>query len=420
MESAIQTFKDNSIELKPHQLDAMKWLVNVETNCDPAGGILADDMGLGKTLEALSVILANRLPHTLIIVPASLVDQWILEINKFASDLDINVDYPGGDVTITSFHKAAKRASLRDFVWDRIILDEGHYIRNHKTQTHKQLKEIDADHKWILSGTPIQNSLKDLKTLMRFIGAEWCDDDEFESLVEEHVLRRTKEELDISMPPLKVFKHYIDFSSDNEKKLYEKVDLGLKYNNSSCQLVKFLRLRQYTLLPQMVLDSVHDKEKDSSDDYIYKYSNTKLDGVINTLKKYRNDEKPIVFCHFKKEMEYLKQNLTHDGFRVDVINGDVSMDKRREIIDNHEKIDILLIQLQAGSVGLNLQMFNGVYFTAPHWNPTHERQAVCRAYRLGQTKTVYVRRFAIRNTIEQLIINKQKLKKDIARQYNLL
>lgn len=413
MENAIKTFKENTIELKTHQLEAMKWLVNVEKNLHPYGGILADDMGLGKTLESLSVVLANRVPHTLIVVPASLVDQWILEVNKFASNLDINVDFPGGDVTITSFHKAAKRDKIREFQWDRIILDEGHYIRNPKTQTYKLLKQIKATHKWILSGTPIQNSLNDLKTLFRFIEIDWEEDDEFESLVEEHVLRRTKAEVDISMPELKVFKHYIDFGSQKEKQQYESENFGLKakYNVCPCELVRLLRLRQYTLLPQMVFDSV---KKD------YQYSNTKLDAVINTIKKYKDIEKPIVFCHFKKEMEYLRKNLTQEEFRVDVINGDVPMDKRREIIDNHEKIDILLIQLQAGSVGLNLQMFNGVYFTAPHWNPTHERQAICRAYRLGQTKPVYVRRFAIRNTIEERIINKQKLKKDIARQYNLL
>ena len=413
MENAIKTFKENSIELKTHQLEAMKWLVNVEKNLHPYGGILADDMGLGKTLESLSVVLANRVPHTLIVVPASLVDQWIIEVDKFASNLDINVDYPGGDVTITSFHKAAKRDKIREFQWDRIILDEGHYIRNPKTQTYKLLKQIKATHKWILSGTPIQNSLNDLKTLFRFIEIDWEEDDEFESLVEEHVLRRTKAEVDISMPELKVFKHYIDFGSQKEKQQYESENFGLKakYNVCPCELVRLLRLRQYTLLPQMVFDSV---KKD------YQYSNTKLDAVINTIKKYKDIEKPIVFCHFKKEMEYLRKNLTQEEFRVDVINGDVPMDKRREIIDNHEKIDILLIQLQAGSVGLNLQMFNGVYFTAPHWNPTHERQAICRAYRLGQTKPVYVRRFAIRNTIEERIINKQKLKKDIARQYNLL
>lgn len=413
MEKAIKTFKDNSIELKTHQIEAMEWLVNIEKNVYPHGGILADDMGLGKTLESLSVVLANQVSHTLIVVPASLVEQWVLEVNKFASNLEINIDFPGGDVTITSYHKAAKRDKIRNFAWDRVILDEGHFIRNPKTQTYKQLKQIKATHKWILSGTPIQNSLNDLKTLFRFIGLDWCEEDEFDSLVEHHVLRRTKDEVDICMPKLRVFKHYIDFGSQKEKKQYESENFGLKtkYNLCPCELVRLLRLRQYTLLPQMVFDSV---EKD------YTYSNTKLDAVITTIQKYKDDEKPIVFCHFKKEMEYLKQNLIKEGFRVDVINGDIPMDKRRDIIDNHEKIDILLIQLQAGSVGLNLQMFNAVYFTAPHWNPTHERQAVCRAYRLGQTKTVYVRRFAIRNTIEERIINKQKLKKDIARQYNLL
>lgn len=420
-EDAIQTFRENSIQMKEHQIEAMKWLVNVEKNLHPYGGILADDMGLGKTLESLSIVLANRVPNTLIIVPASLVDQWILEVNRFASKLEINVDYPGGDITITSYHKASQRQSIREFQWDRIILDEGHYIRNFDTLTHSRLKKIEAKHKWIMSGTPIQNKLSDLKTLLRFVGFDLevhrDDLEQIEKAVETNLLRRTKQGLKLSMPELKIFKYYLDFSTIAEKLAYENGDYGLgsKYEDfDACYLLKLLRQRQYTLLPQMVNDSMKKTQIKSW------VPNTKLDAVIKTIKKYNHLEKPIVFCHFKKEMDYLITHLSNEGFRVAMINGDIPMSMRRQIIKEHEQIDILLIQLQSGSVGLNLQMFNGVYFTAPHWNPTHERQAVCRAYRLGQTKTVYVRRFAFRDTIEQVIIRRQKLKKEIAQKFNLL
>jgi SNF2 family DNA or RNA helicase len=405
-----------TFQLKEHQREAMEWLVNIEKNVAPHGGILADDMGLGKTLESLSVVLANPLPHTMIVVPASLVEQWVMEITRFAPKLKICIDVPEGDVTVTSYYKASHRKDLLEFSWDRVILDEGHVIRNDKTKTFKGLMSLKTKHRWILSGTPIQNGCGDLMNLLYFVGLrDFKEPDALQTYVEKFVLRRTKTGLKIEMPELKIFKHIIDFEDETDRKHYER----LRYRWTKDKLELLLRLRQFTLLPKMVKlpEKCQDEEEENVVDYVLNCP--KLNSVVKCVESNIETQKPIVFCHFKKEMTYIEEKLKSKGLKVGRIDGDVAQSKRTEIIAQHASIDVLLIQLMAGSTGLNLQMFNSVIFTAPHWNPTHEAQAICRAYRIGQNKDVYAHRFVIKNTIEQEIVDRQRVKKQIAKNYGL-
>ena len=324
--------------------------------------------------------------------------------------------------TLTTYHKASKYPSIQNKEWGRVIIDEGHIIRNRKTKTFKGLCRLKTKHKWLLSGTPIQNSLNDLKSLLTFVGFEdalYMNSESLENIVKTHVMRRTKTGVAIKMPELKIIKHYIEFESEEEKEQYGNETFGLKLSSHNLNyiIVKYLRQRQYTLLPKMVLDS-YKNTMEETPKYIPK--NYKLDKVVKTIVENKDTEKPIVFCHFKKEMKYLQDTLLKNGLKAEIINGDVAKSDRTAIIARHRKYDVLLIQLMAGSVGLNLQMFNCVIFTAPHWNPTHERQAVCRAYRLGQKRDVTVRRFAFKDTIESYILSKQKLKKKIMMDYNMM
>ena len=118
---------------------------------------------------------------------------------------------------------------------------------------------------------------------------------------------------------------------------------------------------------------------------------------------------------YKKEIKYLHENLTKKGIKVRIIDGSVPIPNRKAIIDDHKNYHALIIQLQAGSTGLNLQMFDTVYFTSPHWNPTHEQQAIARVHRIGQTKPVKVKRFVIKNTIESHILKIQEHKNNMVR-----
>ena len=426
METVHNTLSKQGIVLKDHQVEAIQWMKNIEDESEPYGGILADDMGLGKTLEALSLTVANPVKRTLIIVPASVLDQWVIETVKFLGEdiVDsLSIDEPCDGYTFTTFYKAAKRDIIQSEEWDRVIIDEGHIIRNRKTMCFNGIIRLKARHKWVLSGTPIQNSIADLKTLLMFVGFSLeilLNDDLLHEISDTHILRRTKDEVELKMPKLRVLKYFINFETEEERKQYKNDSFNLKmksnYMGNKCLLVKYLRLRQFTLLPKMVFDSL-SKHCESLPKKIPK--SYKLDRIVKVVEKEKNNERPIIFCHFKKEMQYMKEKLECKGIKSEIINGDVSQLDRLAIINRHESYHALLIQLQAGSVGLNLQMFNTVIFTAPHWNPTHERQAICRAYRLGQNKNVTVRRFAFKDTIENLIINKQKLKNQVMKNFNM-
>jgi DNA repair protein RAD5 len=135
-----------------------------------------------------------------------------------------------------------------------------------------------------------------------------------------------------------------------------------------------------------------------------------MKAIIDTIISSKDTEKPIIFAQFKKEIQYLKKKLTLSGVDTRIIDGSVPIEERKKIIDDHENYHALIIQIQAGSTGLNLQMFDTVYFTSPHWNPTHEQQAIARVHRIGQNKNVTVKRFVIKNTIESAMLKIQEKK----------
>jgi len=403
---AQRTLKQNGHTLKPHQAEALKWLTNTEKHTHPFGGILADEMGLGKTLEIISLLISRKMNKTLIIVPANLISQWRSEIAKFAPHLKVNNTLDTNpDIVITSYILASRKSQFFELIWDRIILDEAHYIRNPKGTVHQSLKKLKAKHKWCLTGTPIQNYISDLTSLLKFTGVR--DIEDLDTLVEKHVLRRTKDQVKIKFPKITEVNSFLDITSKKERKMYNYVDNDMIMDCNMHPLEKQLRLRQFAIMPQLTINGIAKKKKKLM---IWSHSNTKMMAVINNVVKNHSTEKPIIFTHFKKEIEFLKRRLLDKKIKVRIIDGSVPMDQRKTIIDSHENYDALLIQIQAGSTGLNLQMFDTVYFTSPHWNPTHEQQAIARVHRIGQTKAVTVRRFILNNTIESYILKVQERK----------
>jgi len=409
----------SSISLLPHQVDALKWMIkremltksNGEVRKGPYGGILADDMGLGKTLETIGLLLAKGHSKTIIIVPANLISQWKDEFKKFAphipivEDVDSNID---GTVLIMSYIKAIRSQYVRDNFWNRIILDEAHYIRNPKGTVHKDILKLKAKSRWCLTGTPIQNYLSDICSLLAFIGIRKNKNEKLDKYLNKYMLRRTKEGIHFEMPPITYSVEKVEHTSTEEKQFYEKVKANTYICSDVHHLEVLLRLRQAALLPQMVADGYIKKTKDKKL-VIWRHSNSKLDALVKTLVD-NPKEKPIVFCYFTKEIEYLKKSMSHKKIKYRIINGSVSMDERQKIISESDEFRVLVVQMMAGSTGLNLQKFNAVYFSGPHWNPTHEQQAVARAYRIGQQNSVIVRKFVLKHTIEELILTIQERK----------
>lgn len=409
--------------LLDHQVDALKWMIKREKTLNssknpikgPFGGILADDMGLGKTLEVISLILSKPISDTIIVVPANLINQWVGEFNKFAPHIKItkNIeDHTTDTILILSYIKASRSSYVLEKNWTRIVLDEAHYIRNPKGSVHKKMIKIKSQFKWCLTGTPIQNYIKDVYSLLSFIGIEKSNIKCLKTTLEKYLLRRTKKGLNFDLPSISYETNSVEYKSEKEQNLYKKMTddfMGIEIHI----LESLLRMRQVALLPQLVYDGYGKK---TNQPLVWKQTNSKLDAIVEKLEE-KTEDKPIIFCYFTKEIEYLSYKLSEKEISHKIIDGRVSMDQRSTIIEEATEYRVIIIQMMAGSTGLNLQAFNSVYFSGPHWNPTHEQQAIARVYRIGQTQPVAIRRFIMKETIEEQIVNIQKIKAKMVEEY---
>ena len=409
----------NNIKLHPHQVIGLKWLIHKEqTSC---GGILADDMGLGKTIQMLSLILALPKKLTLIVVPANLIKQWSKAINALSpttpliihwSDSRINrqslvkISHAKQSIVLTSYGLVAAK-EIQELIVDRLICDEAHVFRNHKTKLFRKLQEISAKKKWLMTGTPIQNKLKDLINLLSFVGIH-CTKSNIEEQIQIHLLRRTKEELNLELPNIQR-KTTLIKPTKSEQRFYERIENGsiaLEY-----EIEKILRQRQASISTTY---SAHSLEKTLNLDFSkYFGNNSKLNYIAKDIPKQIQDgKKIIVFTHFKYETEYLASKISKNNVSYGIISGAVTISERNKIIENKEH-NVLLVQIVAGGTGLNLQDYNFVYFTSPHFNPAIEEQAVCRVYRIGQTENVIIKHVITIGTYEDRIKEIQTAKLDL-------
>ena len=190
----------------PYQVDGVKWMNDMEHQTSgPKGGFLCDEMGIGKTIEIIATILKNPKPHTLIVVPKTIVTQWSTEISKFSPGISTLVyDGPGRTTNIEDLKKVDvvlcpyslvynKKTILHAMKWDRVVLDEAHEIRNRKSETFKAVYKLDTDIRWLATGTPVFNSMEDFVSLCMFLG---FSQDLVQAMYDEirdiYILRRTK------------------------------------------------------------------------------------------------------------------------------------------------------------------------------------------------------------------------------------
>lgn len=412
----------NSHSLLKHQKDGIRRLVKIEKRNN--GGILADEMGLGKTIQILGLMIAKPMNNTLIIVPASLVIQWENEIKKFYPSANVSVYW--GDRTfkleqklniiITSYSKLIRTRIFELLKFNRIICDEAHFFRNRKSKTFKALSRLNSDIKWAITGTPIQNYLKDIKTIFSFIGNEIGCEQQLIYNIKNNMLRRTKSEVNIILPEKKEKILFVP-CKHNELKLYDFVEKLKGPLEQLHHLEKLLRLRQSCIIPRKMMNALEFK-------YSYKLPieitrDFKLDCIVNALRKNYKKEKSIVFTQFKQEIYYLKYYLEKYNLSVGVISGDINS-KQREFVTKNV-FDILLIQIVAGGTGLNLQSYDTVYFTSPNWNPSLEEQAIARVHRIGQKNNVIIKKYIFgelkTQTIEKSIISIQNNKKKLISKY---
>lgn len=421
--------------LRPYQKDAFYWLTSMKTM--GLGACLADDMGLGKTLEIISYLSylysLNKGP-ILIIVPATLVSNWLSEINRFSPYLDCtvlhNYDSPSpGEVrtfiTITTYQSAAKSEYLKSVQWEEIILDEAQAIKNYYTNQTRAIKLLNGNHKIALTGTPMENNILELWSIFDFLNPgylgtrkEFIDfvsgekmilinPNELKNLISPFILRRMKNDkkiieelpekheinIKISLTPKQIVLYKNELK--NYKAMYDKAKD--KSTKNELTLVELIKLKQICNHPSQYLGDNEYSLEDSG-----KFIELKSLCENIALKQ----EKVLVFTQFKEMIPALEKMLNHVfGKAGNHIDGDVSPSKRYKIVQEFQngEYPFLVISLKTGGVGITLTEANNVIHFDRWWNPAVENQAADRAYRIGQEKNVFVYKFTSSGTIEELI-----------------
>lgn len=434
----------NDLDVKQHQLDGVKWCIAREHALSPAstpivyGGILGDEMGLGKTFTIIGTMLENFKLHTLIVLPTILVEQWreiikktlnhnafmVSNVIKEADFDEFQLKLHKSPIVITTYKLFEKNVSLFSKIsWDRIVFDEAHHLRNHKAKVHKaiiNLRDTCENKKliiWLVTGTPIQNYIKDFYSLCRVLGLKrvhYYKNVDFISKL--FMLKRTKLDVGISLPSLKVNTIEVDWESEEEKELGEELHSIFHFaginrkgsaplrrgyagdtpaDKSGFDPLSFIIKAKQSCIDMSLLTNSIDKIVSmgaiADGSYISEALKhcSKLNKVIDfILERKDNNRKKIIFCHYHKEIDFLKKTLSAKGFTVASFDGRVSKADRFDILTHAP--DVLILQIQTGCEGLNLQNFNEIYFVSTHWNPAIQDQAIARCHRIGQTKCVDV------------------------------
>ena len=418
MERFTKYLQRNDMNVSLHQTNGVKWLCQIETSGVVLNdrtihsGILADEMGLGKTIQMIGLILENFKLHTLIVLPRALLEQWETVCIKTLGHTPLL--YHGSNVkhiTLETLYQAPlvlttygmiskkqiKPSLLHQVRWNRIVMDEAHHLRNRSTRLHKQALCLRASHIWLITGTPIQNKLTDFYGLCELLGipsAYSCQHKE--DIVQRLVLRRTKQDVGIQLPELTQTYVKVDWETELEEKISQDLHRPLKCLNVSSGGV--LPLDKYEGLHPFVY--MHWARKSCITMDLIKRMiphtspyKSKLNKVMeHLLERRHNGNSKLVFCQYIQEMAWIGRHLQQVNLRVALLDGQTSSTQRKRFLQCSD-IDVLILHIQTGCEGLNLQRFNEVYFVSPHWNPAIEEQSVARCHRIGQTKPVSVFHF---------------------------
>jgi superfamily II DNA or RNA helicase len=496
----ISAFKDGFFREKefeiPHQLNAQlrtyqvsgyNWMMHL--NKARMGGCLADDMGLGKTLQALALLtqvhngennqqsvdtnlenaeryysggvqldlfiepLSNGKSKpkncSLIIMPLSLIHNWLQEANRFAPGLRImihagtnrysdTIRFRGYDVVLTTYGTVRNDIDfLTGYRFKYIILDESQIVKNASSKIFSAIKRLDCEHRLVLTGTPVENSLTDLWSQFSFInpgmlGSLRFFKDEFvlpiekkqdkkkseklQKLIQPFILRRTKDQVAKELPPLTEKIHYCEMTHEQEQ-YYERKKSEIRnailqnLETIGADKTRFVMLSGLTRL-RLIANHPLIVDKD------YSFGSGKYLEIIRNIEKLLSENhKVLIFSQFVKHLNLFASYFEQNNLNYSLLTGSVAEKDRKNVIKEFQEDQnrkLFLISLRAGGVGLNLTSADYVFMLDPWWNPAVENQAINRAHRIGQDKNVFVYKFITRNTVEEKIINLQQKKTNLA------
>lgn len=425
--------------LRDYQKYGYKWLKYLTDNS--LGACLADDMGLGKTLQAialLSKLHEEKKKKSMVIMPKSLIYNWENEIKKFSTKLKVGVYYGINrdfsslkkvDVILTTYGTIRNDIeNLLEEKFDMLILDESQNIKNINSQTTKAVLLLNAKKRVALSGTPIENNLLELYSLFRFLNPEmfgsvqrftnnyivpiqkYSDTSTIEELKKKiypFLLRRVKKEVLKDLPDKIEKLVYVDMNNEH-RKFYEE---RRKYYYS---LLEKNTLNQGNFDKFFVLQAINELRHIVSSPELEskKIISSKKEVLIeNVVEAIENNHKVLIFVNYLSSIESICDSLKENKIKYLKMTGQTK--DRQNLVDkfqNDSRYKVFVMTLKTGGVGLNLVSADTIFIYDPWWNTTVENQAIDRAYRLGQDKTVFAYKMIMRNTIEEKILKLQEIK----------
>lgn len=440
--------------LRPYQLDGYHWL-SLLWDCQ-LGGILADDMGLGKTLQTLAMAtrayeqgsLGGEAGPLLIVAPTSVVSAWASEAERFCPDLAVVAVTEterrsgrtvcelaeGAHLVVTSYALfRIDEDAYRGSTWSGLVLDEAQFVKNHQAKTYQCARRLAAPFKLAITGTPLENSLMDLWSMLSITAPGLFPDPQtFTDLYRRPIesgsspeqlatlrrrirplmLRRTKDQVATDLPP-KIEQVLEVTLNPKHRRVYDKHlqrerqrVLGLL---DDLQRNRFQIFRSLTLLRQLSLDpSLVD------DQHAGKVRSSKIDVLMEQLHEVvQEGHRVLIFSQFTGFLSLVRSRLDAEGIDHCYLDGRTRNRPKRIAEFTGGDAPVFLISLKAGGVGLTLTEADYVFVLDPWWNPATEAQAVDRAHRIGQDKTVMVYRLVATGTIEEKVVALQQRKRDL-------
>jgi superfamily II DNA or RNA helicase len=438
--------------LRPYQQDGLNWLQNLRAH--GAGGILADDMGLGKTLQTIAHVMTEKaagrlLLPVLVVAPTSLVGNWKRELTKFAPSLRVLVLH--GPKRHERFHRIGEvdvvlstyPLVLRDievFARHRFglqVLDEAHTVKNVRSQIHQAVKAVDAEQRLCITGTPLENNLEELwalfdflmpgllGTLERFRGAfrvpieRMGDEGRLDTLrkrVAPFILRRMKDKVAKDLPAKTEIVRTVELCG-SQRDLYESIRLAahaavrkvVKKKGIAASTIDILsalmKLRQVCCDPRLVPVPSARAVQESA----------KYEALMEMLEEMLpRGRRVLVFSQFTSMLRLIAEGLRQRSIRYVSLTGATA--DRQAMVDafQQDRAEVFLISLKAGGAGLNLTRADTVIHYDPWWNPAAQAQATDRAYRIGQTRPVFVYNLIVAGSVEERMMGLQRRKKNLA------
>jgi SNF2 family DNA or RNA helicase len=416
------------------------------------GGCLADDMGVGKTAQVLALLETRRELRaegkidapSLVVVPKSLIFNWKQEVERFTPQIRVldytgigrnKNDLSGYDLILTTYGTLRRDAvHFKDQVFDYVILDEAQAVKNARTESAKAVRLLRGNHRLALSGTPVENHLGELWSLLDFLnpgmmgasgvfqlagGAMRNPSDDARKLLAHalrpFLLRRTKEQVATELPP-KVEQTiycemeprqrtlYNELREHYRKSLLPKIHTDGIAKSKIQVLEALLRLRQAACHPGLI-----DRKRAQD-------PSAKLDVLTEQLRAVLEEgHKALVFSQFTSLLGIVRVALQKDGIEHEYLDGKThDRQARVERFQNNPGCPLFLISLKAGGVGLNLTAADYVFILDPWWNPAVEAQAVDRTHRIGQSRQVFAYRLITRDTVEEKVLELQQTKRGLA------